>query len=275
MARPGPWRMLTTVPQPVVEVQDAFGLLRQAPAQHTHDRRDADAARDEDRRDLGISVDEEATGWCANPKQVALLHPVMQMVGGDAGWQVRLSRWRRHPLDRDAVCIRPRCVGDGVAARDRPACAAHRLRDVEREGEELAHQKWRQRRPVHRREMEGALRPQRILELAPQHAEVTQARPGQGLLARARLERQCRRRRGVAPPAPGRQADSERDLKQQRRADIEKELEGRHGPRRRDGCGAAADWRSDDAATCGVCTKPRLTAASSLLLIAGRISFVT
>ena len=78
-------RMLTAVAQPVVEVQDAPGLLLQAPGQHAHHGRDADAAGDEDRRDLGIGIDEEATGRRAHPKQVALLHPVMQMVGGEPG----------------------------------------------------------------------------------------------------------------------------------------------------------------------------------------------
>ena len=77
-----------------------------------------------DSRDRGIPVDEEATGWGFHPKQVAFLHPLMQMVGGDSRWQLRPVRWRRHPIDRDAVGIRPRCLGDGVAARDRPVRAA-------------------------------------------------------------------------------------------------------------------------------------------------------
>ena len=111
--------MLAAVAEAVVEMDGACRLLGQAPAQHAHHRRDADAAGDEDGRDAGIGVDEELPGRSPDPENIALVDLIVEVGGAGARRQLRVvGRWR-HALDGDAIARRVRSVGQGVAAGDR------------------------------------------------------------------------------------------------------------------------------------------------------------
>ena len=89
--------MLAAVAQPVVEMHHALRLCGQAPAQHAHHRRDADAAADQHHRHARIGVDEEVSGRRLHAQDVADLHMIVEVAGRQAGRELGVIGGRRAP----------------------------------------------------------------------------------------------------------------------------------------------------------------------------------
>ena len=66
-------RMLAAIAHAVEQMDRAFGLLGQAPAQHAHHRRDADAAGNQHRRHGRIGIDEEVPRGRLHLEDIALV----------------------------------------------------------------------------------------------------------------------------------------------------------------------------------------------------------
>ena len=222
--------MFCTVAQPVDQVHTTTGLFGQAPAQHAHHWRDADATGHQHGRYAGVGVDEEVAGGRFCLEHVACLDTVVKVVRRHTRRQFRAVRRRRHALDGDAVAALVRPVGQRVAARHR-TCTARRVtafvEHVERERQELAGLEGRQRCAVDWLEVEGALRLRGILVRTRPYPEFAPAGPGGagGRLHAVRHGWQATRR-ATSPPQDD--TDPHCDLEQQRGRDPGQELDSSH-----------------------------------------------
>ena len=145
--------MFTGVAQAVVEMNRSRRLLGDAPAQHAHHRRDADAAGNQHRRHVRIGVDEEVAGRGLHAQDVADPHMIMEVAGRQAGCDLRMIGRRGHALDGHTVVRRFGAIRQEVAPRDRARDRGH-VRgvrsDIQGEGQELAWLECRQRRAIDR-----------------------------------------------------------------------------------------------------------------------------
>lgn len=81
-----PKRVISAVPDAVVEMNGSTGLLGMGPEEHAHHGRDADAACDQNRRDGRIGIKMELSRRRLHPEDVTFTNNVMEISRGDTGW---------------------------------------------------------------------------------------------------------------------------------------------------------------------------------------------